>query len=135
MAFMAWSDNMSVGITELDAQHKKLLGYLNQLFDAMSAGQGASSLKPILDGLVQYTLTHFSTEERYMQEYQYPSYAEQKKEHEELTRKVCELKDRFNNGKTMLSVEMLNFLKNWLTAHIQGSDKRYSAFFREKGLN
>lgn len=134
MAFLAWSDNFSVGVMELDAQHKQLVGYLNQLYAAMSLGQGAGVIKPILDGLVQYTITHFSTEERYMLQYQYPGFKDQKKEHEELTRKVCELKDRFSNGQKMLSIETLNFLKHWLTTHIQGSDKRYSSFFAENGV-
>lgn len=134
MAFLNWTDNLSVGVSELDSQHKTWIGYLNQLYDAMSAGQGAAALKPILDGLVQYTNTHFSAEERYMQKYAYPGLAEQKKAHEEFTRKVNELKERFNSGQTLLSVETLNFLKNWLSNHIQVADKRYSAFFGEKGV-
>lgn len=44
------------------------------------------------------------------------------------------LKNRYAGGQTMLSVETMNFLKNWLTNHIQVADKRYSAFFTEKGV-
>lgn len=134
MALMSWNDNLSVGVHEIDTQHQKLVNMLNQLHEAMSKGQGAEVLKPILNGLIQYTASHFQTEERYMQRFNYPGYAKHKEEHDALTWKVKDLKDRFDQGKTMISVETMTFLTTWLTTHIQGTDKLYRAHFNSNGL-
>lgn len=134
MALMTWSDHLSVGVSELDAQHQKLVAMINQLHEAMTKGQGAEVLKPILGGLIQYTASHFATEERYMQRFNYPDYAKHKEEHDALTWKVKDLKERYEQGKTMLSVETMTFLTTWLTTHIQGTDRRYRTHFNSNGL-
>ena len=134
MPLMTWDESLSVGVRELDTQHQRLIGYLNSLFDAMSKGQGNDSLKPILSGLIEYTVTHFAAEERYMKQFNYPAYAKHKEEHDALTWKAQDLKGKFDKGQTMLSVETMTFLKTWLTEHIKGTDMKYGAFFHKNGL-
>lgn len=134
MDLFTWSDSLSVGVMELDIQHKKLVGLLNDLHRAMRAGQANNALKPLLTSLINYTLTHFRTEERYMQQYGYPQYAQHKSQHEQLTAKATDLKQRFESGQTMITLETMNFLKDWLQTHIQGSDKLYGKYFAEKGV-
>ena len=34
----------------------------------------------------------------------------------------------------ILTLEVMNFLKDWLTGHILGVDKKYAPFFAAKGL-
>lgn len=128
MAIFVWNDLLSVGVPEFDAQHKKLFGMMNALHDAMAKGQGREILKPILDGLVDYTQTHFAAEERRMQQCGYPAYLQHKVQHDALVRKVNDLKKRFEAGQSTLTVEILNFLKDWLVNHIQGTDKKYAPF-------
>lgn len=135
MPLLTWNQSLSVGIEELDAQHQKLIDILNHLYDAMGDGHGTQALKPVLHGLVEYTATHFDTEERYMQEFNYPDYAHHKDEHDVLTWKVAELSLRLEQGgKTMLTIETLTFIKAWLTAHILGTDMHYTEFFKQHGL-
>ena len=66
MAFFNWEDRFSVGIAEIDMQHQKLVQMLNELYDAMKAGKGNDVLGKVLNGMIQYTASHFATEERYM---------------------------------------------------------------------
>ena len=61
-----WSNNYSVGIGSIDAQHQNLFAIARELHAAMTAGQGKASLARILDRLVQYTAVHFAHEERLM---------------------------------------------------------------------
>jgi hemerythrin len=50
-------------------------------------------------------------------------------------KKVKDFKEGFDDGRMMLSIEIIDFMKDWLLNHIQGSDKKYSALFNEKGLS
>jgi hemerythrin len=62
---MQWNDSFSVGVSEIDAQHKNLVLYLNDLNFAMSQGKGKEVLKSLLTRLVGYTQVHFATDKKY----------------------------------------------------------------------
>lgn len=134
MALLTWNESLSVNVRDIDEQHQKLVGMLNLLHEAMGKGQGKDVLKTLLGDLARYTVTHFANEEAYMKRFDYAELAAHKAEHEALKSKVVELKARFEGGQTMLTVETMNFLKNWLTDHIQGSDKKYTPCFIAHGL-
>jgi len=130
-----WEEKYSVNVKEIDEQHKKLVSILNELHTAMlGAKANYVLLKKILNELIEYTVYHFKTEEQYMVKYLYPKYAEHKESHKNLTEKVLSFYSDFEKGKKLLTVELLFFLKDWLTNHILGEDKMYSQFFNNKGL-
>lgn len=109
---------------------------VNDLFDAVQGGRGKDALGSILDGLISYTKTHFANEERYMKQHSFPAFAAHKAEHDALTAQVIDVQKKYNSGATAaLSMEVMNFLKNWLVKHIMGTDKGYSSFLNEKGLH
>lgn len=130
MAFLVWDDKYSVGVTELDNQHKQLITLIGDLYDAMSAQKANDIMGQILTKLINYTKTHFSTEERYMQQYSYPGLSDQKKEHAAFTEKVLKFKEDFDSGRTSMSVSVTSFLKDWLVNHICVSDKKYAPFMK-----
>ncbi len=134
MALFVWSDKYSVNIKEIDEQHKKLVDMLNELHDSMKAGKGKEVLGSIFTGLIQYVGTHFATEERLMSSNAYPEYAAHKAEHTKLTQKALELQKNFQEGVPVLTVELMNFLKDWLQTHILGTDKKYGPFLNSKGV-
>jgi len=59
MIYFRWNEKYSVGIAEIDAQHRHLVKMVNDLYEAMYAGQGREALGKILSGLIRYTQTHF----------------------------------------------------------------------------
>ncbi len=134
MAFFQWEDSYSVKIKEIDDQHKVLVGMIAKLHEALSQGKGKDMMGVIVNELVDYSINHFSLEEKYMQTYGYPNYTSHKKEHYDFINKIDVFRSDFQAGKIMLSLEVMNFLKDWLTKHIMGVDQQYSMFFREKGL-
>jgi hemerythrin len=136
MPLMTWNDKMSVGVALLDNDHKKLVGMLNQLFDAINSGQGKESLGNILDGLVDYTKIHFANEEKLFAQTGYPDSVAHKKEHDDLTLQVVDLQARCKAGATgALSLEVMTFLKTWLVNHIQGNDKKYTPHLNGNGIH
>ncbi len=134
MAVIQWTDNLATNVTQFDEQHKKLIKMINDLHDAMSSGKGKEAAGKVLVDLVNYCGTHFSAEEKLMTTHNYPEYAEHKKLHDDLTRQALELKKGYEQGKPVITIELLTFLRNWLTNHITGTDKKYSAFFKSKGV-
>jgi hemerythrin-like metal-binding protein len=132
--FFTWNDTYNTGIKEIDAQHKKLVEILNQLFEAMGKGQAKEVLGKLLDQLIEYTVVHFATEEKLFKLYNYPESVAHKAEHAALTKTALDLQGKFKSGKAMITLEVANFLKKWLGEHIMGSDKKYSPFLIGKGV-
>lgn len=131
MALLDWSPSLSVEVSEMDEQHKKLFGLVNDLNEAMKQGRARDELVRVFDELVRYTQTHFVFEERYMESIGYPHLAQHKKEHAELLRQVAAFKTDYDAGKAMISVKLMGFLRDWVRGHIQKSDKQYGAWVRE----
>lgn len=135
MALFAWSEKYSVNIREIDDQHKKLIGMVVQLNDAMRQGKGKQALGEVLRDLIQYTRTHFAAEERLMEANGYPEYESHKAKHESMTRKVADIYREYQDGKATITLEVMSFLENWLDKHIMGTDKQYGPFLNGKGLS
>lgn len=134
MALITWSDSLSVKVKQFDDQHKKLVDMVNQLFDAMKTGKGNQVMGDILKQLIAYTQTHFAAEERLMKQYGYPDFEAHKKEHNALVMQVLDLQKQFQEGKAVLTQNVMTFLRDWLSRHIQGDDKKYGVFFNGKGV-
>jgi hemerythrin-like metal-binding protein len=136
MAYFNWDDKYSVGVREIDDQHRKLVSLVNALYEAMGSGQGRTVVGKVLNELISYTDEHFTAEEAMLEKYGYPAaaYLPHKREHDALTRKVEELSVRFSAGTIGLANEVGDFLKNWLTNHILVVDKKYAPFLASKGV-
>lgn len=135
MSLMQWSPLFSVKIKKFDDQHMKLVDMVNQLHDAMKAGQGNAVLGTVLQSLIAYTATHFKDEEQMMQAHGYPDLARHKAEHEKLVKQVLDLQQKFQSGASVLTMTVMSFLKDWLMTHIQGEDKKYGVFLNGKGIS
>jgi hemerythrin len=135
MAFMVWTDALSVNIKEIDDQHKKLVGMVNQLHTAMLKGEGRTVIGPILAELTAYTVYHFKTEEGYMEKFAYPNLQTHRLEHQRFVQKVGDFKSSYDAGSIALSNEVMHFLADWLKDHILVTDKKFGPFFNSKGLH
>ena len=129
-----WSDAFSVGIQEVDEQHKVLVGLLNQLHRAIREHHGRATSKEILDRLAEYTRTHFLLEESLMRVTHYPGFAIHKQQHEDLMHQVEALQRKVATENVAISFELLHFLRNWLVQHISDSDRRFGRHFEVAGL-
>lgn len=132
MAFMDWSDSYSVGVSEMDLQHRKLVEILNRLHEAMTGGKVGEVIESVLKELVDYTQCHFKSEEQLMQRIGYPKFQQHKALHESLVAEVRKAIADVQAKKTSVSLKMMAFLRQWLVEHIAGSDKEYGAMCKLK---
>ena len=133
--FVQWSDELSVGVEEIDEQHKVLVGLVNEMHDAIHHRRGGEVVSDILAKLADFTRIHFAVEESLMRILNYPGYDEHKEQHEELLRSVVDLAENVSTGKTAIGFELMHFLKVWLTKHIMESDKAYTNHFLSAGAS
>lgn len=135
MAFIEWDERYSVGVARFNEQHRRIVGMINRLDEAVQQGTERQTLLQVLSDLAGYTKTHFSEEERLMEEHGYPALAGHQEEHRRLNRELAGLYTSYFTSKAPLTAEMMAFLKNWLYDHIQGTDKQYGPFFSDRGIS
>lgn len=134
MSFIDWNEKMMVNLSVIDNQHKKLIDLINALHDAMKAGKAKEILGKVLGEMIAYTDYHFSTEENLMRTHGFADFTKHKIIHDDLRKKALDLQKQHAAGVVTLSVDVSNFLKDWLKHHIGEMDKVLAAFLREKGL-
>jgi len=133
--FAEWSDELSVGIEEIDAQHKILVELVNRLYDeTIVHNSGLEILDGILNELVEYTIIHFAVEESLFRIFDFPGTEIHTRHHDELKAQVLELQDKVRKGQATVNVELLVFLKHWLQHHILEEDKIYGPFLIQQGV-
>lgn len=133
--FAEWTEELSVGIEEIDEQHKILVGLVNRLFEETILHQADSDvLYEILNELIEYTIIHFAVEESLFRIFDYPFTDIHTQHHNELKSQVLEIKTKLKNGEQAINKELLLFLKKWVQHHIQEEDKLYGPFLIEQGV-
>jgi hemerythrin len=129
-----WIPALSVDIGIIDEQHKKLFGYVNELYDALEQGKAQDVLIRIFDSLEEYTKTHFSLEEAYFEKFGYAEKEQHIAQHQNFIKKLGELRKQILTGNEDVE-DLLDFLVDWLMHHIKGTDHMYVQCFHEHGLN
>ena len=100
---------------------------------AVDYATGEEFEREALDELVDYTKTHFAYEEGLMQQYDYPEFEPHKAQHERMIQKVDDVLAEYEQDHDRAMRHALDYLKQWLINHINGTDKEYSEFLIEKG--
>jgi hemerythrin-like metal-binding protein len=131
MAFIEWSDELRIGVDSVDSQHQHLVGLINGLYQAMKQGQATRELLRILTELTDYAKYHFENEEAFMRSHGYAGYEAHKEEHDAFRERVRELRENFRAGRSVPSIDLINFLKDWLLHHVQERDKKLQELIPE----
>lgn len=125
---LQWSENLKIGIREIDEQHKALIAMVNELHQAIVARNAKDTARQILDRLADYPRTYFCDEEGLMQRSGYSALDSHRQQHEDLIRRVGELRDQFDTGNSKITFELMFILKTWLARHVNESDRRFGAY-------
>lgn len=135
METIKWTDSYSVGVKEMDDQHKKLVAMINRLIEEQTTLTEPATIANLLTEMTDYAAEHFRSEEYLMAEYGYDFLARQKQTHEAFIAKTSEFMNASEVGPNILSKALLEFLKTWLVSHILNEDMQYKEFFKSKGVS
>ena len=130
--FMNWTSQYSVGVPEMDKQHKQLIKLINKLYIAM---RDKKDVDTVMDGVVQYTVRHFKDEEALMQSINYPGLSQHLAMHKKVITQVGQFAKRVQAHEKGIEKKLLIFLKEWLLNHIVKQDKRYGVFHKRQNPN
>lgn len=129
-----WDEAHSVNVKEIDDQHKYFINLLNEFYRYIAENKDRDFLGENLVKLIDYAKEHFATEEKYFDLFNYENTVEHKEEHRQLENKVADFYQEFLENKKDISVEIIDFLEDWLVDHLDTQDKKYTKCFNEHGL-
>ena len=132
MEKICWKKEYSVGVEKIDRQHRHLFEIINKLIDRSGSSGDSGLVSETLTEMLNYAKEHFTTEEELMQEYGYPEIESHKEQHIYFFKTTAELSINALNKQSMVSREIVEFLKLWLTLHILKCDMKYKEFFKAK---
>jgi len=129
---VVWSENFELGCDQVDSQHKRLFELVGDLIKACTEGYDMDVLNETITFLVQYTVLHFTDEENFMLNHNYPDYEPHKQLHDDFKVTVRDLVEEFNKSgsTTQLSDSVNKIVVRWLINHIQREDKKIGVHVR-----
>jgi hemerythrin-like metal-binding protein len=134
MPSIVLDNQLSLAIPSIDREHREMVALLNQLHDAISAGAPRSILSNALGQLIQSTKNHFAHEEYLFEQTTYPDAEAHRLVHVNTLAWLAEVRRKYDEGISGISLETVDYLKDWFFDHILGSDRQYSTFLRAAGI-
>ena len=127
MAVMHWNPKMSVGLDELDDDHKQLISIINRLGEDYQDGARQAAVQQLLRALQRYAEYHFAREEKVMLACGYHEIEEHQGEHRSFIAEIQELTRRFQSSPEtsakIVNEKLISFLKGRLNHHIIKEEK------------
>ncbi len=129
-----WNEKYSVGISMIDEEHKKFIDIINKAIVAKGHNDNPEEVKEVLCEMIKYALNHFATEETNMLKFNFPEYQSHRNEHLDFTDKTIANINKVIKGDYKDANKILEYLKQWLFNHIQGTDRKYICCFIKNGI-
>lgn len=131
---MDWSDRYVLGIDLIDQQHQVLFRLVDQLAKAIQSDSPDAELHTVFAKLNEYTLTHFAAEEQLMAQHGYQGGKEHQENHRALEHALGQLMLKARDGEPLVSLQTMNFLRQWLYHHIDDVDRQFADFLKGRGV-
>lgn len=126
MTTLLWDSALDTGFSDIDEQHKRLLGILDRLAASARLGHRMSpdELEAVIAELAEYAQTHFDTEVRLMLDTDCDLRHVQKhvREHEDFIRHISLVHEALVDSRNDEGANLARYLSEWFSRHIVGSD-------------
>lgn len=125
MNFITWKTELDTGIKEVDQQHKKIVEYINRLYDACNLkDSNTKEVKNVANQIIDYTISHFSFEEELLEKSGYTDTENHIETHIKFTKSVFGFIDRIEDGEDVAD-DLFHLLHDWLFMHILHEDAKF----------
>lgn len=124
MALIEWKDSYSVGIADVDYEHREMIDLINNLHERLSNKSDELDARAFLGKIFQAISSHFALEERFMRENRYDQLTQHKAAHERLLDEIREIMDDYESAPEDSSDELSRRLDRWFTEHFKTHDAR-----------
>ncbi len=131
MLLLSWDETFSVGVAQIDDQHRQLIDLINKIHTARADGNESAVIRRVIFQLFKYATHHFSEEESLMRDNNYPDFQTHYKEHEFFISRLDAIATHFGQGEIQVAGETFRFLVDWLLDHILTVDKKLGRFLIE----
>ncbi len=124
-----WTKALSVGIADVDAQHKELFRRARAFADGLT-GRSRQEVGQLLSYLRAYAVTHFDEEEEVMRDAAYPGLKRHKAEHDRFMRDIMKLtrEQERRRGAGVAPAALARWLEDWLVEHVSSTDTAMARF-------
>lgn len=129
-----WGPKYQLGLKTIDDQHKVLVDLINVVYDAFGSNKNKKIVEKAILELLNYTIYHFGYEDEMFARFGYKETESHMHQHQKFIERIENFKKEFANGDITLSLDLVNFLKDWLINHILKVDKKYIPVFKEHGI-
>ncbi len=132
-----WTDILSIGVDQMDDEHKELFVRINKLLVALVEGSNNYDLSEIVGFINEYIDFHFRDEEKLLESVNYPQLTEHKKLHAIYEAEFDQIEKRLKSGEfdVMMLIEIQEKVVNWLLDHIAKVDRKYGEYINSLGKN
>ena len=134
MQEIIWNDDYSVGVQQLDEQHKKIISFINTLVNDNNLSVHSESLNEVLTEMLKYSIEHLRYEENLLKENNYPEFDSHKQFHEDYIERSSEFSISAMDSDYRVPTGVISYLRDWWEHHILKEDMKYKEFFRAKDI-
>ncbi len=134
MEAFKFDKSLHVGNCIMDREHAILIEHINTLQQVMEGASSRHLIGQVLEGLIEYTKTHFYVEEEMMKSFKYPGYSSHIVAHKKFKKTMKELLEQYKSGEADVTEDLMTMLKDWLINHIQKIDVELAKFLKGKVL-
>lgn len=131
---LEWSPRLTLGLEQIDEQHKWLIRLVNRLQQAVEDKASPDELLRVFEEMLDYARTHFRDEEQYMRDMGYPDGDDHAAQHRALTDEIAHLHRNLAAGEYVTATAAYELMKHWLVKHIIGHDLDIARYIKEKKI-
>lgn len=130
MSRLQWSEEHTIHLPEIDAEHRSIHFLAMDLKKSLVQGAPPAEIEIRLRALLAELEDHFAHEERSMREARYAMYSWHKGQHDTLRKRSRNFAERIQAGDPKAGKQLIAFVARWLDDHIAVADNMMGAALR-----
>jgi hemerythrin len=124
VSLIAWRDEFTIGLPDVDHEHRKLIAMINALHESLGPAADVERVVAALGEIHARIAAHFALEEREMRKLDYILVCEHKDDHERLLDDILDIMDAVESPADYDSEALGERLSKWFTDHFRSHDAR-----------